>query len=214
MKSGGQVKAAYAILKGHVDGTYPTKPSKPANFAVACAALETAPPSFGRSIRLLIPRMLVPLYDIRNSRSVGHIGGDVNPNYMDALCVLHISKWVVAEFVRLFHGVSIDEAKNIVDSLSTRETALVWDTGSVKRVLSTSLTMLEKTLIILYSNPQPTSEIELVRSTEHSNASIFRRDILKKAHTARLIEYDTVTKLVKISPLGVRRVEEVILPKV
>src|SRR5206468_654238 len=84
--NGGKLcEAAYSILKGHVDGHFPAKPSKPSNFPQACLDLEKADPKFGRSVRLLIPRMLIPLYDIRNSRSVGHIGGDVDPNHMDSV---------------------------------------------------------------------------------------------------------------------------------
>jgi hypothetical protein len=98
-------EVVYSVVRGRVDGKYPTKATKPKNMTTACAALENASPSFPRSIRLQIPRTLVALYGVRNDRSVGHVGGDVNPNHMDASLVLAMSKWLVAELVRLFHGV-------------------------------------------------------------------------------------------------------------
>jgi hypothetical protein len=212
--NGGKLcEVAYSILRGHVDGKFAPKPTKPTNFAVACASLEKAPADFGRSIRLLIPRILIALYDIRNSRSVGHIGGDVDPNHMDALCVLHMAKWVVAELVRVFYGVSTEEAQNFVETISDREIALVWDTGAVKRVLDTRLTMLEKTLVLLYSSLGPVEESRLLLSLEHSNPSVYRRDILRKAHKSRLLEYDEGARTVLISPLGSKRVELEILQK-
>jgi hypothetical protein len=212
--NGGKLcEAAYSILAGYVAGSFPPKPSKPKNFPMACDALEKAPPTFSKSIRILIPKILKGLYDIRNSRSVGHIGGDVDPNHMDAVCVLHMSKWVVAEIIRIFHGVSVDEATQIVEVLSNREIALVWDTGKINRVLDISLTMLEKTLVLLYGSITPLAEKSLVESLEHSNATVYRRDILKKAHKARLLEYSQSDGTVVISPLGSRRVEQTILPK-
>jgi len=211
--NGGKLcEVAYSILRGHISN-FPSKPAKPAKFADACHALEKAPTSFGRSIRLLIPRMLIALYDVRNSRSVGHIGGDVDPNHMDAICVLHMAKWVVSELIRIFHDVSTVEAQALVEAISDREIPLVWTVGEKKRVLSTNLTMMEKTLVLLYSSTQPIAEAELISSLEHSNASVYRRDVLRKAHRARLIEYDPISKLVEISPVGSRRVELDILPK-
>jgi hypothetical protein len=212
--NGGKLsEVVYSILRGHVDGNYPPTPSKPANFSAACAALEKAAPSFGRSVRLLIPRVLIALYDIRNSRSVGHIGGDVDPNHMDALVVLHMAKWVVAELVRIFHNVPVQEATDIVEALSDREMALVWNAGAVRRVLDVRLSMLEKTLVLLYGEPSALTEADLLHSLEHSNPSVYRRDVLRKAHKARLLEFNEGTKEVRLSPLGARRVEQEILPK-
>ena len=211
--NGGKLcEVAYAILRGHIDGNFPSKPTKPAKFAQACLDLEKAPVSFGRSVRLLMPRIMIALYDIRNSRSVGHVGGDVNPNHMDSVCVLHMAKWIVSELIRLFYGVSIQEAQNLVEAISEREVSLVWETGVRRRVLSTSLSMLEKTLILLYSAVDPVPEADLVANLEHSNASVYRRDIIRRAHKNRLLEYDKVAKTVVISPLGSKRVEEQILP--
>ena len=69
-----------------------------------------------RSPRIQIPRMIAALYEIRNHRGVGHAGGDVNPNQMDATAVLYISKWLMAELVRILHGLTTDEASEIVEA--------------------------------------------------------------------------------------------------
>jgi hypothetical protein len=212
--NGGKLsEVAYCILKGHVDGNFPLKSSKPSNFYTACLDLAGVPASFGRSIRIQIPRMLIALYEIRNNRNVGHVGGDVDPNLMDAICVLQMAKWVAAELVRIFHSVTLVEANSMVEALSEREISLIWDTGSLRRVLDNSLSMLEKTLVLLFSSAEPLKEECLVASLEHSNPSVYRRDILRNAHKERLIEYNEVTRLITISPLGIRRVETIILPK-
>jgi hypothetical protein len=124
-----------------------------------------------------------------------------------------MAKWVVSELIRLFYGVSIDEAQNLVEAISEREVPLVWETGVRRRVLATNLTMLEKTLVLLYSAVDPVSESDLVSDLEHSNSTVYRRDVLRKAHKNRLLEYDATAKSVVISPKGSTRVEDEILPK-
>ena len=65
--------------------------------------------------------MLFALYEIRNSRGVGHVGGDVDANHMDAEFVLSAAKWVVAELVRLFHSTDVNIATEVVDALVDKD---------------------------------------------------------------------------------------------
>lgn len=213
--NGGKLcEVVYSIIRGHLDGQFPAKSSKPTNFYDACQKLEKEDSKWGRSLRIQIPRMLIALYEIRNNRNVGHVGGDVDPNEMDAVCVLHMAKWILAELVRIFHDISLDEAGSVVEALSEKDVALIWTAGSVKRVLDPSLSMPEKTLLLLFSSTQPLSEQELIMSLEHKNVAAYRRDVLRRAHKERLIDYDEVARIVRISPTGIRRVEQKILPKV
>src|SRR5688572_1617967 len=75
-------EVTYSIIHGMITGTYAPTPQKPGNFVNACRALEALPPvAVGdRSLRILIPRLLPALYEVRNNRNVGHVGGDVVPN--------------------------------------------------------------------------------------------------------------------------------------
>ncbi len=207
--NGGKLcEIVYTILRGHVDGTIPVHAAKPQNMVDACRALEKADDKrFPRSVRIQIPRLLVALYEVRNNRGVGHVGGDVNPNAMDARLVLESSKWLVAELVRVFHNLSTDDAVKVVDSLVERTIAVVWDVGPRKRVLQSDLSLREQTLLLLYSAPGPVSEEDLVAWVEPSSAAAYRRDVLRKAHIARLIEYDSAKAMVHLSPKGVEYVE-------
>ena len=208
--NGGKLcEVVYSIVKGKIDGNYPPRASKPQNMLDACKRLEQAT-SAPRSLRIQIPRMLVALYEVRNQRNVGHVGGDVDPNHMDAMCVLQMAKWIVAELVRVLHRRPVDEAAGIVDALAERETPIVWRIGQKLRVLDTKLSMKDKALVILHATAGPLPERHLVDFVEHSNPSVFRRDVLRKAHAARLIEYDPSSTTVAISPLGIARVEELL----
>lgn len=211
--NGGKLcEVAYSILKGYADGKYPSSAKKPRNMVIACQKLETDAPGAPRAIRIQIPRVLIALYEIRNNRNVGHVGGDVNPNHMDAVCVLQMSKWVMAELVRVLHGVSTDEATVIVDSLVERDTPLIWEVGGKKRVLRTGLSFRDMTLLVLHATSGPAAERDLVSWLEYSNPAAYCRNILVKLHRERLIEYDAAARTAEISPTGIEYVEERLLP--
>ena len=124
--NGGKLcEAVYTIVDGYMSGTYQTRAHKPQNMPAACQKLETTYPKADNSPRIQIPRMIVALYEIGNNRGVGHAGGDVDPNQMDATAVLYMSKWLMAELVRILHGLTTDEATDIVEALVEREIALV-----------------------------------------------------------------------------------------
>jgi hypothetical protein len=209
--NGGKLcEIVYSILRGHVDGKFPPSSSKPPRLADACKALEQAS-GFPRSVRVQLPRMLIALYEIRNNRGVGHVGGEVDPNFMDATAVLAMSKWVLAELVRIFHQLDPAEAEGIVDALTIREVPLVWEVNGRRRVLNPSLTMKEKTLLLLYSSNAPLGETVLGEWAERSNASNYRRDVLRPMHKLKLVEYDPTAGTVALSPIGVRQVEDRLL---
>lgn len=212
--NGGKLsEVAYTIVKGYADGSYPKRASKPKNMVDACRALESGAAATDRSIRIQIPRMIVALYEIRNNRNVGHVGGDVDPNHMDAVCVLQMAKWVVAELVRILHDVDTKTATGVVEALASRDTPLIWEVGGKLRVLDTSMSMRDKTLVLLHARNGAVAEADLVSWVEHSNATVYRRDILRKAHKVKLIEYDEAARTAVISPKGITLVEETLLPK-
>ena len=109
-------ECVYWVCQGFVTGTYVAAPSKPANMRNASRAIEELPnsgKSGAHSLRILIPRMLPALYDIRNNRGVGHVGGDVDPNLMDATAVYSMASWILAELVRVFHNVKTSLLVNV-----------------------------------------------------------------------------------------------------
>src|SRR5262245_20876035 len=77
-------------------------------------------------------------------RALWTCGGDVDPNVMDSICVLQLSKWILAEPVRVYHGISTDDAQAVIDALSHRELPLVWAINGTKRVLNTALSMRDR----------------------------------------------------------------------
>ena len=185
------------------------------NFADECRKLVTAPAATGtESERVVIPRALVFLYTMRSKRGIGHIGGDVDANQVDALTAVAVSDWIVCELIRVFHGLSLEEAQAIVDSLAIRRLPTVWEVAGKKRVLENGLSTKEKTLLLLYSAKETCVLAEdLCEWVEYSNPSAFRNTLLRTLHRERLIEYDRDDELVYLSPKGVELVENRVIPK-
>jgi hypothetical protein len=202
----------YTILRGYVDGSYPATASKPSNFPQSCEALASANRSqFSQSVRLGIPRVLVGLYEIRNNRGVGHVGGDVDANHMDATYVLHAAQWVMAELVRLFHNTDVDTATKLVSALVARTLPMIWKVGESKRILDSTLNLADSTLLLLYGDSEPITDRTLARDLKQPRLSNYRR-VLRRLDEQVLIEYNEATGEAFISPKGEKEVEERLLP--
>jgi hypothetical protein len=214
LEGGKFCEVVYWICHGFITGTYVAAPTKPPNMRDDCRNLErnsnTGKPG-DHSLRILIPRMLPALYDIRNNRGVGHVGGDVNPNLMDAGAVYSMASWILAELVRIFHSVKTDEAEAAVNGLVERKTPLIWSAGTAKRVLDTKMSAVDQTLLLLHQAAGWISEADLLRSTEYSNPSLYRSNVLARLHKARKIEYDKAGKRAHISPTGSEYVEKTLI---
>jgi hypothetical protein len=212
--NGGKLcEVVYTVCKGWLEGgNYPARAAKPRRLPQTCWEMESKyqQVSNSHSARILIPRMMIGLYDIRNNRGVGHAGGDVDPNHMDATAVLYVSKWLMAELVRLLHTLSTEEATAIVDGLIVREVSWVWSHGDKKRVLKTGMTWKNQTLVLLLTEPGEVSESELVRWLEHPSLSDLRKNVFKPLHTKRLVEYDETTRKIQLLPPGVAEAESLV----
>ena len=200
-------------LQAEATGIYTSFGTKLGSFKDECDAIERAPRSAAHeSVRILMPRAISFLYTLRNKRGIGHEGGDVDANETDATTAVRIADWCVCELVRLHYTVSLEEAQAICDAIVERQYPMVWSVFGRNRVLDTRLSYAQQTLLLLYAKADPALPMEdLVSWTEHSNASVYRRDVLNKLHKARYVEYDRETQMVAISPKGVERVEREIL---
>lgn len=191
--NGGKLcEIVYTIIAGYVNnGSYLDRAKKPRHFDQACAALANADPKFPDAARLTIPRVLVGLYDVRNRRGVGHVGGDVDASHMDAAFVLHTAQWLMAELVRLFHDTDAATASTAVEALVDRTTPVVWRVGEVRRLLDPSLSLRDGTLLLLYGAAEAITDRELMADLEQKRLGDYRR-VLRKLHRSRFVEYDEV----------------------
>lgn len=206
-------EVAYVVVAGFFEPSFPdsmARAPKRGDFKVACDDLGRKPKTSGPdSIRISIPRMLVSLYHVRNDRNVGHVGGDVSPDRMDATVVISIVKWVMAELVRVLHQTTTAEATQVVESLTERSHPILWEVDGRRRVLDTRLSLADATLVLVYGLAGPADEVQLADDLEQKRRDNYRR-VLRKLHAERMVEFNERAATVTLSPLGIRRVEEVL----
>lgn len=210
--SGGKFcEIVFTILDGYAKSSYAAAPSKPRAFDQACRALENNA-HVPRSFQILIPRLLPALFEVRNNRGVGHAGGDVDPNHMDAVFVMTSCSWVMAELVRVFHNVSTAEAQGVVDRLVERRVPLLWFGEDMRRVLDPKMPLREQVLLLLSTSSGKVDTADLLKWTDYKNASYFR-SLLRTMHKQRLVELSSDETAALILPPGDRIASALIAKK-
>ena len=196
------------ILKSHI----PFGQRIP-DFSVECRKLIESPKTAAvESLRVVLPRALLFIYTLRNKRGIGHVGGDVDANRIDATTIARVCDWVMCELIRVYHNLSLEEAQDLVDGLAQRNIPDIWHVAGKKRVLRDGLDFKQKVLLLCYQEPENAVLSEdLFAWVEYSHLPMFKKAVLIPLHKSRLIEYDKDSDTVTISPLGIKEVEERIL---
>lgn len=216
LRVGKFAEAMVRALQHILSGSHTPLNQRLGNFVTECDALGQQPKSAGpESLRVIIPRALSFLYTLRNKRDVGHIGGDVDANKIDASTMIRLADWCLCELIRVSHNLPLEEAQALCDAIAERRLPKIWDVAGKKRILDKSLTYREQTLLLLYSQVEIGVPVEdLFEWTEHSHFGSFKRDILSKLHSERLIEWDRDTEIAILSPAGIDHVERKIFSKI
>jgi hypothetical protein len=128
----------------------------------------------------------------------------------DATAVLYMSKWLVAELVRVVHTLPTTEAAQIVEALIERQVPLVWTSGDKKRVLKPGLTWKQNTLLLLLTETGDVREADLFRWIEHKSLAAYRRDVLRPGHKQRLWEYDGSERTITLLTPGIEAAEAIV----
>jgi len=203
------------FLQKELTGSYIPFGQHITNFANECNKLiNLSAKNTNESLRIIIPRALIFLYTIRGKRGIGHIGGDIDNNEMDATIIYNTATWIFCEIIRIYHSLSIEEANDYIVMMLEKKLPDIWIIEDKKRVLRKDLNYKQKTLLLLYSDSNTGVLLEdLFLWIEHSNLSYYKRDTINKLHDDKLIEFNKEDEIIYLSPLGIKEVEENILLK-
>ena len=203
LNAGRFCEVAYCVIKGRSLDQYPDHTTKPSDFRAACKALENLS-SLPRSFRYIIPQVLTSLFEVRNNRNIGHVGGEVDPSFMDGSFVVANAKWILAEFIREYHSVSESKAQSFVNALSQYVSPLVWSDENVRRVLDTAMVLEDKILVLLASAGGRASRTEVFRWLDQGSRSTFNRRIMD-LHARRFLEAKAYGSDLLLLPAGIAR---------
>jgi hypothetical protein len=150
VEGGRFAEAAFRLLQQETTGAFDPLGTSLDTEGIIRRLRELGPGTYPDSVRLHIPRSLRVIYDIRNNRDAAHLADGIDPNVQDATVVAAIVDWVLAEFIRLHHGVSADEAQKIVEDLVSRKAPVVQDFDGFLKLLNPKLSASEQCLVLLY----------------------------------------------------------------
>lgn len=204
-KAGKICEISYSLIHGYASGSYQARPFKPPNFLSACTQIEGTFTTLSRSLRIQVPRVLIGVYELRNNRSVGHVGSPVQPNRLDGELFFRSSKWVVCELSRaICEDVGVAGVEAFYDEVTQSELPIIWEHGDLVRVLRPELSAGQKALILLAHKNTWVDAAELQSAVEYSHTSNFRSKVLDRLHGKKLIEYDRRNRRAMILPGGIR----------
>ncbi len=216
LRAGRFAEVLIRVLQNELTGSYTPLGQQLAPFDQEVDALSKTPKTSGpESLRIIIPRALLFLSTLRNKRGIGHEGGDVDANEIDAATCVRVADWCLSELIRVVHTLSLEEAQALLDAIAEREVPHVWAGAGVKRVLDPLLPTRDQVLILLYSEPDTAVPVEdLFEWTEYGRLDNFRSRVLQVLHRERFVEYDRQTDTVLLTPRGADEVDQTILPKI
>lgn len=209
LNGGKFVEACYRIIEQETRGSFTPIGTHTPDMIGKLRAFEQLPSTMAlESYRIHIPRALATIYNIRNKRGVGHLGGDVNPNFADSSFIVTCVDWILAELLRVHYTCSLDEAQKIVDSIIIRPSFLVHKIDDIRRVLNPKLKNRDQVLVLLASEfPNAIQDNQLFDWIEPKSKPTFINSVIKKLHSERLIEYRFDKKCI-ILPPGLKYVDK------
>ncbi len=191
------VEAVRRFIEFKASGTYtPISKSLSGFTTQSLAKFESL--QLDDSYRFHIPRALFALYGMRNKKGYGHLSLEL-ANKVDVEFMASVCRWVLAEIIRINSGASIEDTDRLVSQLTERRTPLIWVTETSHRVLETSLSLKDTSLLLLYHKRTMNLD-ELLHATEAKSGYLKRT--LRKLHADRMIELNEETLICRISPLG------------
>ena len=197
-------EAAFRVLQ-HLCGQTPTPLGKSlptVDQLLRTFENETSQPD---SVRFHIPRTLRVIYDIRNKRDVAHLGDGIDPNLQDATLVIRNMDWVVAELVRLHHGVTADQAQRIIEDLVTKEVPAVEEIAGQPIILA-DLQPRDQVLLMLYRHGAAGASLDELASELRTRKDHLRTR-LARLDEGRVVLHHPATGRYHITAKGVRYVE-------
>lgn len=216
LRVGALAETLLRLLQQELTGTHTPFGQQLPPFASECLRLTNLPAANGpESLRILLPRALNFAYTLRNKRGIGHVGGDVDANQIDAATAVRIADWCICELLRLKYAVSLEEAQSIVDGISVRQLPEIWTVMGRQRVLDASLDYKSQVLLLLHAAGSTGVLVEDLREwVEHERPARFVERVINPLHNERWVEFDRETGTVFLSPTGAQRVEDVLLPRI
>ena len=150
VEGGRFAEAAFRMLEHRVLGKY-TPIGKQLDTDGLIRSLAQVPAAIAPdSVRLHIPRTLRVIYDVRSKRNAVHLGDSIDPNIQDASLVAACIDWILAEFFRLHHGSTPEQAQAAIEMIVVRKAPVIQEFGGELKTLRPNFSLPDRILVLLY----------------------------------------------------------------
>ena len=173
---------------------------------------QKQPHKLGEKDRAHFMKALGLVYKFRSDRGAVHISAQYDANYMDSMMVLHVGKWLFAEFLRLAWNRDCQIVAETIDRIVQLEHSLIHERDGKPLVLATGIPAPEEVLLLLnHATGNRLTRADLRshaanQKTATVNAAIIR---LIKSKEIRPLDGDEVA----LTPKGQVRIMKEIIPK-
>lgn len=156
-------------------------------------------------------RILQNIYKLRSDRGVAHISPTHNANHADATLIIASVNWIFAEFLRLVWNSDRSQVAAIIEAIVQLEHPLVYELDGKPIILSTALGVPEQILLLLNRAPGGRLTRDELRSFIDVAPSVVSTSITRLTASKEIGIANTGD--VAVTPIGQKRVREVIIPK-
>jgi hypothetical protein len=207
VEAGRFCEAACRVLERRAFGAYEPLGRRIDVDQVARRLANTAAGALPDSLRLHVPRAIRVVYDIRNNRDAAHLADGIDPNMQDATLVVSVLDWILAEFVRVFHGVTPAEAQAAINKIVTRAAPVIEDFDGFLKVLRVDLAASDHILLLLYHRGHTGASVDdLTRWARPPMRDNLRRTLRQLDEDKSFIHRDGA--MYRITRTGILCVEE------
>jgi hypothetical protein len=160
--------------------------------------------------RYHICKTIEVVYKFRSDRGPVHISPLYTANYMDSMLVMHMGKWIIAEFLRLVWNQDRQVIAEVIAQLVQLEHSLIHELDGKPLVLARGISAPEEILLLLFNAPNnrlSRSELKMLAAQKPTNINTAVSRLIKDK------EIRAIGEEVAITPSGQKRVVEEIIPK-
>jgi len=153
-------------------------------------------------------------YNFRSDRGVAHISHEHDANLMDSMLIVHMGKWIFAEFLRLGWNKDRNVIAETISRLVQIDHALIHELDGVPLVLANNLTAQEEILMLLnHAADNRLSRTAIKSQAPHLSPQQVNGAISLMENKTRQIR-PTQGGEIALTPNGSKRVLEEIVPKI
>lgn len=161
-----------------------------------------------------LTQVIRTVYGFRSDRGAVHISAEYTANYMDSMLVLHSSKWLFAEFLRLAWNQDRAIIAETIAQLVQLEHSIIHELDGQPLVLARDIPATDEVLLLLFhaeNNCLSRSEIkEYAAGQKTNNVNVAISRLLKRKDIRPLSNKSQVT----LTPNGQKRILEKLLPRI